>query len=120
MNKDLRFGYRNWFIKSAIYEMLLREKECFGIDSIVYKKNIEIDEEKKNIRYKLCNIVREELIGQSINSTDIMAVLYKIDFTIVKGGRLDNVLQYREDKEEYRKIAFEESLRLAREEGYEV
>ena len=51
---DIRkaFGYRNWFIKNAIFDCLLNKKDYFGIDNIRLLKN---DEESMdvNILYKL-------------------------------------------------------------------
>ena len=44
--------------------------------------------------YKLCNLIKGYLIGETyINNVDIMAVLYKIRFTIVD-GKLKSVIEY--------------------------
>jgi len=86
MDKKKAFGYRNWFIKNAIYNMILEEKDYFGIDAIEYNNKIELNEEEISARYKLCNLIRNYLIGETyISNTDIMAVLYKINFAIVDG-----------------------------------
>lgn len=115
MNKKA-FGSRNWFIKNAIYEMLLKEKSYFGIDAIVYNNKLKLSDEEINVRYKLCNLIKNYLMGESyINNKDIMAVLYKIDFTIVD-GRLNFAINYKDKQDE----VFKESLRLAKEEGYDV
>lgn len=86
MDKKKAFGFRNWFIKNAIYDMLVEDKDYFGIDAIEYNNKLELNEEEISARYKLCNLIKNYLIGETyISNTDIMAVLYKIDFAIVDG-----------------------------------
>ena len=86
MDKRKAFGYRNWFIKNAIYNMLIEDKDYFGIDAIEYDNKIELSEEEISARYKLCSLIKGYLIGETyISNTDIMAVLYKIRFAIVDG-----------------------------------
>ena len=86
INSRKAFGCRNWFIKNAIYNMLIKDKDYFGIDAIVYNNKLKLTEEEINIRYKLCNLIKNYLTGETyISNTDIMAVLYKIDFAIVDG-----------------------------------
>ena len=66
--------------------MLIENKDYFGIDAIVYNNKLKLPQEEINIRYKLCNLIKNYLIGETyINNTDIMAVLYKIEFAIVNG-----------------------------------
>lgn len=110
------FGCRNWFIKNAIYNMLIEEKDYFGIDAIEYDNKLELNEEEISARYKLCNLIKKYLIGETyISNTDIMAVLYKIDFAIVE-GRLKSIINYEDRKKDIQDIAFEESLKLGEEE----
>ena len=116
MNKKKMFGCRNWFIKNAIYNMLIEDKDYFGIDAIEYNNKLELSEEEISARYKLCNLIKNYLIGETyISNTDIMAVLYKIDFAIVE-GRLKYVINYKDIKKDIQDIAFEESLKLGEEE----
>lgn len=114
MDKRKAFGCRNWFIKNAIYNMLIENKDYFGIDAIVYDNKIELSEEETNIRYKLCNLVKSYLIGETyISNTDIMAVLYKIRFAIVD-GRLKYAIEHEsivKDIKEENKMSEEEILR---------
>ena len=94
MNNRRAFGCRNWFIKNAIYDMLIEEKDYFGIDAIVYNNKLELSEEEISARYKLCNLIKNYLIGETyISNTDIMAVLYKIEFALVD-GRLKFALEH--------------------------
>ena len=114
MDKRKAFGYRNWFIKNAIYNLLMEDKDYFGIDTIVYDNKIELSEEEISARYKLCNLIKGYLIGETyINNTDIMAVLYKIRFTIVD-GRLKSAIEYesmvKDIKEEENEMSYEEML----------
>ena len=116
MNKKKMFGCRNWFIKNAIYNMILEDKDYFGIDAIEYNNKLELNEEEISARYKLCNLIKKYLIGETyISNTDIMAVLYKIDFAIVE-GRLKSIINYEDRKKDIQDIAFEESLKLGEEE----
>lgn len=116
MNKKKMFGCRNWFIKNSIYNMILEEKDYFGIDAIEYNNKLELNEEEISARYKLCNLIKKYLIGETyISNTDIMAVLYKIDFAIVE-GRLKSIINYEDRKKDIQDIAFEESLKLGEEE----
>ena len=96
---DIRkaFGYRNWFIKNAIFDCLLNKKDYFGMDV--------------NILYKLCNLI--VLYTEAVvNRTDIMAVLYKINFSINDVGRLKSSLTIEDRKEDYKNEALKESVRL--------
>ena len=94
MDKKKAFGFRNWFIKNAIYNMLIEDKDYFGIDAIEYNNKLELSEEEVSARYKLCNLIKGYLVGEAyISNTDIMAVLYKIRFAIVD-GRLKSVIEY--------------------------
>ena len=116
MNKKKMFGCRKWFIKNAIYNMLIEDKDYFGIDAIEYNNKLELNEEEISARYKLCNLIKKYLIGETyISNTDIMAVLYKIDFAIVE-GRLKSIINYEDRKKDIQDIAFEESLKLGEEE----
>lgn len=94
MDKKKAFGFRNWFIKNAIYNMLVEDKDYFGIDAIEYNNKLELSEEEVSARYKLCNLIKDYLRGETyISNTDIMAVLYKIRFAIVD-GRLKSAIEY--------------------------
>lgn len=94
MDKKKAFGFRNWFIKNAIYNMLVEDKDYFGIDAIEYNNKLELSEEEVSARYKLCNLIKGYLAGEKyISNTDIMAVLYKIRFAIVD-GRLKSAIEY--------------------------
>lgn len=94
MDKKKAFGFRNWFIKNAIYDMLVEDKDYFGIDAIEYNNKLELSEEEVSARYKLCNLIKGYLVGETyISNTDIMAVLYKIRFAIVD-GRLKSAIEY--------------------------
>lgn len=94
MDKKKAFGFRNWFIKNAIYNMLVEDKDYFGIDAIEYNNKLELSEEEISARYKLCNLIKGYLAGEAyISNTDIMAVLYKIRFAIVD-GRLKRVIEH--------------------------
>ena len=116
MDKKKMFGCRNWFIKNGIYNMILEEKDYFGIDAIEYNNKLKLNEEEISARYKLCNLIKKYLIGETyISNTDIMAVLYKIDFAIVE-GRLKSIINYEDRKKDIQDIAFEESLKLGEEE----
>ena len=112
---DIRkaFGFRNWFIKNAIFDCLLNKKDYFGIDNIrlLNKGEESID---VNILYKLCNLV-VLYTEAAVNRKDIMAVLYKISFTINDIGRLKSSLTIVNRKEDYENEAFEESMRMAEE-----
>lgn len=99
MDKKKVFGRRNWFIKMAIYNMLLEDKDYFGIDAIVYNDKIVLTDKDKEIRYQLCNIIRSRLLDGGVTATDIMAVLYKIDFAIVE-GKLKNSLEFKNMQED--------------------
>ena len=111
MNNKKAFGCRNWFIKNAIYNMIIEEKDYFGIDAIVYNNKLELNEEEISARYKLCNLIKNYLIGETyINNTDIMAVLYKIEFAIVD-GRLKYALEHESMvKDVYTEMSAEELL----------
>lgn len=119
MDKRKVFGYNHWFLKNAIYKLLIDENEYFGIEDIKLNNKKVLSKEETDIRYKLCNLISMHIEGV-INKTDIMAVLYKIDFTIVNKGRLDTSIHYDEMMTDFNQMAFEESMRLAREEGYDV
>ena len=120
MDKRKEFGYNHWFLKDAIYKMLIEEgNKYFGIEDIKLNKGRTLSQEEIDIRYKLCNLISMHIEGV-INRTDIMAVLYKIDFIIIKGGRLDISIHYKEAIEDINTIAFEESIKLAKEEGYNI
>lgn len=111
MDKRKAFGCRNWFIKNAIYNMLIENKDYFGIDAIVYNNKLKLTQEEINIRYKLCNFIKNYLIGENyISNTDIMAVLYKIEFAIVD-GRLKRAIEHEsmiKDVREETEMSYEE------------
>jgi len=111
MNKKKIFGCRNWFIKNSIYNMLIEEKDYFGIDAIVYNNKLELSEEEISARYKLCSLIKGYLIGETyISNTDIMAVLYKIRFAIVD-GRLKRAIEHESMvKDVYTEMSAEEIL----------
>lgn len=114
MDKRKVFGSRNWFIKNAIYNMLIENKDYFGIDTIVYNNKLELPQEEINVRYKLCNLIKNYLTGENyISNTDIMAVLYKIEFAVVE-GRLKYAIEHEsivKDIKEEIKMSEEEILR---------
>ena len=91
--------------------MLMENKDYFGIDAIVYNNKLELTQEEINIRYKLCNFIKNYLIGENyIGNTDIMAVLYKIDFAIVD-GRLKRAIEHEsiiKDVREETEMSYEE------------
>ena len=111
MDKRKAFGFRNWFIKNAIYNMLIEDKDYFGIDTIEYNNKLELSEEEISARYKLCSLIKGYLIGEIyISNTDIMAVLYKIRFTIVD-GRLKRAIEHESVvKDVYTEMSAEEIL----------
>lgn len=118
MDKRKAFGYNHWFLKNAIFRMLVDESQYFGIEDVKFNNGRKLSEEEISARYKLCNLISMHIEGV-INRTDIMAVLYKTDFTIVK-GRLDTSIHYKEIMENFHQIAFEEKRKMAEEEGYIV
>ena len=111
MDKKKAFGFRNWFIKNAIYNMLVEDKDYFGIDAIEYNNKLELSEEEISARYKLCNLIKGYLVGEAyISNTDIMAVLYKIRFAIVD-GRLKHAIEHESMvKDVYTEMSAEEIL----------
>ena len=111
MDKKKAFGFRNWFIKNAIYNMLVEDKDYFGIDAIEYNNKLELSEEEISARYKLCSLIKGYLIGETyISNTDIMAVLYKIRFAIVD-GRLKHAIEHESMvKDVYTEMSAEEIL----------
>ena len=82
--------------------MLIEDKDYFGIDAIEYNNKLELSEEEISARYKLCNLIRNYLIGETyISNIDIMAVLYKISFAIVD-GRLKRAIESESLKKDIR------------------
>lgn len=91
--------------------MLIEDKDYFGIDTIEYNNKLELSEEEISARYKLCSLIKGYLIGETyISNTDIMAVLYKIRFTIVD-GRLKRAIEHESMvKDVYTEMSAEEIL----------
>ena len=100
--------------------MLIEDKDYFGIDAIEYNNKLELSEEEVSARYKLCNLIKGYLIGETYISNTalalhavqkhIMAVLYKIRFAIVD-GRLKRVIEHESMvKDVYMEMSEEEIL----------
>ena len=104
------FGYRNWWIKNVIYKELIEEKDYYGIDAIEVNDKLKLTQEEINIRYKLCNLVKLHTDG-AVSATDIMAVLYKVEFTIAD-GRLKFTIDWEKNKKDKEEEKIKESIKL--------
>lgn len=93
MDKRKIFGYRNWWIKNAIYKELIEEKDYYGIE---INDKLKLSEEEIDIRYKLCNLVKLHTDG-AVSATDVKAVLHKVEFAIVD-GRLKFTIDWEKNK----------------------
>lgn len=95
------FGSRRKWIKRAIYNSIIKDKDFFGINAIKIKKDKEkLSEEEIGIRYKLVNLIKYKAFDYSLDPKDIMAVLYNINFEVCNNGRLWHYINY--DNEKYR------------------